>query len=189
MAAITLNTDIKQGFDFSKDKQVPIGFLTAIKIGNLELAADFPLYNPVEDAEENVVGVVSYASWSTDKTEPIRVSAQVSLDNKKSLKEALLGSLPNGDVELQFKALEYDSSPDQKKYYTSFSSGDTPVNGSLLRNGANLDISIADNPSPEVQQPSNFRLEFAVVPDQADQDLHVSVGVGANMVKQWGVKA
>ena len=189
MAAIALNTDIKQGFDFSKDKQVPIGFLTAIKIGNLELADDFPLYNPVEDAEERVVGVISHAHWSTDKTSPIDISAQVSLENKKLLKEALLGSLPNGDVEFEFKMLEYDSSPDQKKYYTSFSTGDAAVNCSLMRNGANLNIQIADVPSPEVQQPSNFRLDFAVVPDQVDQDLHVAVGVGANMAKQWGVNA
>ena len=189
MAGISLNGNIKQGFDFSKDKQVTIGFLTSLKVGNLELTPDFPLYDPVEDAEEKVVGVMGHVEWNTDKTSPIAFSAQVSLDNKKAMKEALLGALPNGDAEVEFRMLEYDSSPDQKKYYVSFSTGDNPVNASLRKAGANLDISVDDAPTPEVQQPANFGLRFSLVPDQVDQDLHVAVGVGANMAKQWGVKA
>ena len=189
MAEISIAGNMKQGFDFSKDKQVTIGFLTAFKVGELELEADFPLYDPTEDAEATVVGVINHASWSTNKTDGIEISAQVSLKNKKSLKEALLGSLKNGDVECEFRMLEYDSSPDQKKYYVSFSTGDAAVNGSLERSGANLNISVSDTPDPTVQQPENYTLTFRVVPDQQDQDLHMAVGVGANFVKQWGVKA
>ena len=190
MSFIDIAADIKQGFDFSKDKQTTVGFLSSLKISTVDFEKDFPLYDPVEDADVNVVGVLQYASWSTNKTDEIDLSFQISLKNRKAIRQALMAALTSSHVEFEFRVCEYDSSPDQKKYYVSFSTGDEMLHGALRdEGGGTLRIDCADTPGSEVQQPENFTLNISVVPDQKDQNVHVAVGVGANMVKQWGVKA
>ncbi|MCH2205680.1 MAG: hypothetical protein MK132_07405 [Lentisphaerales bacterium] len=185
---IDIMTNVGQGFNFSKDKQDPVAFVTALKINGADVAADISVATPDDpDKDMKVVGVCSSVFWTTEVTGEIRFVANVSTKSKNTFKELLLNTLKDSSIELAFEVYEYDTTASPQKYFKSFHTNDASVKASIKKNGGNLDIHIADEAGYEVQQPQNFALTLGVVPEPMAQDLHMAVSDTAKFVKQWGI--
>ena len=180
--------DVYQGFNFKKDRQAPVGFITKFNVGGTDFAADQEtLLDPLSPASklgEHVVGVISHVLWETGTTDAMYLSAQVSTANKQKLAELLFGAWSNVEVKVKFDVYEYD--PLKKQYFKSMWS-DAELDGVLEKNGDALNLSVADDPSHEVQSPKNFTLQVGVKPQTKEQSVNMSTGTGKNVVKQWGV--
>ncbi|QRK06974.1 hypothetical protein JQX13_44100 [Archangium violaceum] len=180
--------DVYQGFNFKKDKQSPVGYILSIKIGDKTLTADQEtIKNPEEPDKaiaEKVVAVLNHYLWETGATDAIYMSGQVSTANKQMLAEMLLGTWSSIDVEFKYVVYEYD--PLAKKYFKS-NFVDAAVKGLLEKNGDDLNLAIADNPSTEVQSPKNYTFQIGIKPQTLEQTVNVAVASGKNIVKQWGV--
>lgn len=189
MAEFSKNTDVKQGFDYSKDTQTPVGFITAIKVNGTDLAADIKAKDPEEsDSDYPVVGVASAITWSTEVTGVIYLNVQVSVKNKETIQTAVYNSLTNTSVEFKFAVYDYDSTAN--KYYKCFHDGDETLLGSISKdNGGSLSISIDDDEGYLVQQPKNYEFQITIVPDPKAQVLHMQFSDTAKITKQWGIDA
>jgi hypothetical protein len=188
MAQFSRSLDVYQGFNFKKDKQNPVGFITSLQIGDKEAfkADQTTIRDPLtpEQSVEGVVGVMNHFLWETGVTDGFYLSAQVSTQNKQHLAELLFGSWSNIEVKFSYVIYEYD--PRLKKYFKSMWS-DAVLEGVLEKNGDDLNLSIADNPSSEVQSPMNFTFQVGIKPQTKEQSVNMATGEGKNVVKQWGV--
>jgi len=189
MADFNKDNDVKQGFDYSKDTQTSVGFITAIKVNGTDLAADIKAKDPEDsDSDYAVVGITSSVFWSTEVTGEINFAAQVSVKNKETIQTAVYNSLTNTSIEFKFAVYDYDSTAN--KYYKCFHDGDETLLGSISK-GANgdLNISIDDDEGYIVQQPKNFAFNITIVPDPKAQVLHMQFSDTAKITKQWGIDA
>ncbi|HEX8540041.1 MAG TPA: hypothetical protein VF664_21455 [Cystobacter sp.] len=188
MPQFARSLDVYQGFNFKKDKQTPVGFITSLKLGGVVLAADQTTIKDPEQPDkvmaDKVVGVLNHYMWETGITDAKYMSAQISTENKQTLSAALLGSWSNIEVEISYVIYEYD--PKLKKYYKS-NSVDKALKGLLEKNGDELNLSVADDPSTEVQSPKNFTLQMGIKPQTLEQTVNLATASGKNLVKQWGV--
>lgn len=180
--------DVYQGFNFKKDKQNSVGYITKLKLGDIELAADQETIKDPEQPDKalanKVVGVLNHYLWETGTTDAMYLSAQVSTANKQTLSAALMGTWANIQVEFQYVVYEYD--PLQKKYFKS-NYIDAALKGILEKSGDDLNLSVADEESREVQSPKNFVLQVGIKPQTLEQTVNLATGSGKNIVKQWGV--
>ncbi|WNG17731.1 hypothetical protein [Cystobacter fuscus] len=188
MPQFARSLDVYQGFNFKKDKQTPVGYITSLKMGGIALAADQATIKDPEQPDktiaDKVVGVLNHYMWETGTTDAMYMSAQISTENKQTLAAALLGSWSNIEVEIKYVVYEYD--PKLKKYYKS-NSVDAVLKGLLEKNGDELNLSVADDPSTEVQSPKNFTLQIGVKPQSLEQTVNLATASGKNLVKQWGI--
>lgn len=189
---VDLYTSHTQGFNFSKDRQDVVGFITGLKINGADVPADITVKAPDDpDSDLKVVGVTTHVFWTTEVTGEIRFSAQVSTKTKNTFKELLLNTLKDSSIEIKFDVFEYDTTCTPQKYYKSFHTNDAAIKASLKKNGtaaaASLDIHIGNDADTEVQQPQNFTLTVGFVPEPEAQDLHMAVSNSAKFVKQWGI--
>lgn len=188
MPQFARSLDVYQGFNFKKDKQTPVGYITALKVGDVTFVADQETIKDPEQPDKaiasKVVGVLNHYMWATGITDAIYLSAQISTNNKQALAAALLGSWSNIEVSLSYVVYEYD--PKAKKYYKS-NSVDAALKGLLEKSGDELNLSVADDPSSEVQSPKNFTLQIGVKPQTLEQTVNLATASGKNLVKQWGV--
>jgi len=188
MADVSITTSHKQGFDFSNDIQVPVGFVTALKIGEDELEADLKGKDPMSPTDDiEAVGMINNIYWSTEITGALEVSMQVSTQNKSTLKVALLQSLTNTKVEINFDVFEYDSIKDPQSYFLSCHSDDASLLGSIVKNNGQLALSVSDEPDTLVQQPQNFTVNLSIFPEPVDQAIHLAASETHKLVKQWGM--
>jgi hypothetical protein len=180
--------DVYQGFNFKKDKQAPVGYITKLKVGDVELVADQETIKDPEQPDKalgtKVVGVLNHYLWETGYTDAMYMSAQISTSNKQVLSAALLGTMSNIEVVFSYCVYEYD--PAQKKYFKS-AYADAELKGILEKNGDELNLSVADDPSTEVQSPKNYTLQAGIKPQTIEQTVNMATGSGKNLVKQWGV--
>jgi len=183
--------DVYQGFNFKKDKQAAVGYITELQLGegdNFKLTADQEtIKNPLQpdqNLDTKVVGVLNHYLWETGITDAMYLSAQISTANKQKLAAALMGTWASVDVKFSYMIFEYDQL--QKKYFKSNWS-DAVLEGVLEKNGDDLNLSVADSPSSEVQSPSNYTVQIGIKPQTKEQAVNMSTGVGLQVVKQWGV--
>lgn len=189
MPQFARSLDIYQGFNFKKDKQVPVGFVTKLTLGGeLVLEADqISIKDPTQpgvNLQEKVVGVLSHYLWDTGTTDAIYLSMQVSVGNKTKLAAKLLTDWTSMDVTFAYVVYEYD--PVKKKYFKS-NWTEPELKGILEKNGDNLNLTVADDPSTEVQSPKNFTLQIGIKPQTEEQTVHMATGEGFNLTKLWGV--
>jgi len=187
MAQFARSLDVYQGFNFKKDKQTQVGFITKLEVGEVKLKADqVTIRDPVEPNKnlKAVVGVLSNYLWETGVTDGMYLSAQISVPNKMEVATALLGSWANIQVNFEYCVYEYD--PIEKKYFKSNFS-DKELKGLLEKNGDDLNLSVADHESHEVQSPKNFTLQIGIKPQTQEQSVNLATGSGKPIVKQWGV--
>jgi len=189
MADFMKETDVKQGFDYSKDTQTAVGFITGIKVNGTDLAADIKAKDPEDsDSDYAVVGITSHVFWSTEVTGVITFNAQVSVKNKETIQTAVYNSLTNTSIEFKFAVYDYDSTAN--KYYKCFHDGDETILGSISKTTTgDLDINIDDDEGYVVQQPKNFEFHIAIVPDPKSQVLHMQFSDTAKITKQWGIES
>lgn len=180
--------DVYQGFNFKKDKQTPVGYITAITIGDQALTADQETIKDPEQPANNlstkVVGVLNHYLWETGVTDAMYFSGQISTANKQLLAQLILGSFANITVTFNYVIYEYD--PLAKKYFKS-NYVDAVLNGLLEKNGDDLNVSVADDESREVQSPKNFTFQIGIKPKSQEQSINVATASQKNIVKQWGV--
>jgi hypothetical protein len=190
MPQFARSMDIYQGFNFKKDKQTPVGFVTKLELGEVHLAAD---QTSIKDPEQpgqnigaNVVGVLSHYLWETGTTDSMYLSVQISVKNKTDLTAKLLTDWTNMEVVFGYVVYEYD--PVEKKYFKSNWS-EPELKGILEKNGNELNLTVADDPSTEVQSPKNYTLQVGIKPQTIEQTVHMATGVNKNVSKIWGVTA
>jgi len=178
--------DVYQGFNYKKDKQTAVGFITKLKLGDTELTADLSCKNPMNPTEEiKAVAVLRDILWETGVTDAVYSTGQVSVDNKQAIALLVYTSMTNVLVEYQFSVYEYD--PKQKEYYLCFHSNGTDMKGLLEKRGDDLNLSVADDAANEVQSPMNYTFNIGIKPQPTAQDLQVAVGKGKNFAKSWGL--
>ncbi|WP_309890705.1 hypothetical protein [Archangium sp.] len=190
MPQFSRSLDIYQGFNFKKDKQSSVGFVTKLELGDVALAAD---QTSIKDPEQpgqnigtNVVGVLSHYLWETGTTDAMYLSMQVSVSNKTNLSAKLLTDWTNMEVTFGYVVYEYD--PKEKKYFKS-NWTETDLKGILEKSGDNLNLTVADDASTEVQSPKNFTLQVGIKPQTLEQMVNMATGTGKNLSKIWGITA
>jgi hypothetical protein len=180
--------DVYQGYNFKKDKQSPVGYVLSLKLGDIQLVADQETIRDPEQPDKTlsakVVGVLNHFLWETGTTDAMYISAQISTNNKQVLSAALMGTWANVNVEFQYVVYEYD--PLAKKYFKS-SFTDAALKGILEKNGDDLNLSVADSESTEVQSPKNFTCQVGIKPATQEQAVNMATGSSKNIVKKWGV--
>ncbi len=190
MPQFSRSLDIYQGFNFKKDKQTAVGFVTKLELGDVPLAADQTSIKDPEQPGQNmsasVVGVLNHYMWETGTTDAMYLSMQVSVSNKTNLSAKLLTDWTNMEVTFGYVVYEYD--PKEKKYFKS-NWTETDLKGILEKNGDDLNLTVADDPSTEVQSPKNFTLQVGIKPQTLEQMVNMATGTGKNLSKIWGITA
>ncbi|MFE8598420.1 hypothetical protein [Archangium violaceum] len=180
--------DVSQGFNFTKTEQASVGFITKLKLGDVELNADQASIKDPEQPGQNigskVVGVLSHYLWETRTTDSMYLSMQVSEANKNELSAKLLSDWTNMEVVFSYVIYEYD--PKAKKYFKSNWS-EPELKGILEKNGRSLNLTVGNEPSTEVQSPENFTLQVGIKPQPEEQTVHLATAAAKNVSKLWGI--
>jgi hypothetical protein len=178
--------DVYQGFNYKKDKQTPVGFLTKLKLGDKDLKADLTCKDPTNPTQDlKVVAVLRDILWETGVTDAVYLTGQVSMNNKQEISLLVYTSMTNVDSEFQFSVYDYD--PVAKQYFLCFHSNKKDMKGILEKRGEDLNLSVADDQAAEVQSPINYTFNTGIKPQPQAQDLQVAVGNGKNFAKAWGL--
>jgi hypothetical protein len=178
--------DIYQGYNFKKDKQTVVGFLTSLTVGGTAIAADTTCKDPTNPTSDlNVVAVCSDVLWELGVTDALYFTGQVSVYNRQTIMNMIINTLTNIEVVYQFTVYEYD--PVAKVYFKTFHCNDTAMNGVLEKKGDDLNLTVADQPSTEVQSPGNYTMNIGVKPQPTAQSLTVCSSSTKNVVKSWGL--
>ena len=179
--------DQYQGYNFKKDVQTPVGYITAIKIGDQELKVDQTIKDPLNHATDlKVVAVLTGAMWELGPTDALYFTGQVSISNKQSIQLMTYKDLTKVTVLCTFSVYDYD--PIQKAYYKCLlGTKDAQLQGILEKNGEDLNVSIADVKSPEVQSPENYAFQIGFKPQPTAQEITVATSFTMNVVKAWGI--
>jgi hypothetical protein len=176
MAEYRRSLDICQGYDYTKDKQTPVGYITKLQIGAQPLAIDQTVKDPTDATQDlKVVGVMSSVLWESGVTDAIYLSAQVSATNRQDVAPLLMGSHKNIQVVFQFSIYEYD--PLAQKYFLAFHSNSTDMDGVIQERGDELNVYIADDPSPEVPSPENYAFEIGINPQSSTQTMELPLRI------------
>jgi hypothetical protein len=180
--------DIQQGYNFKKDIQTPVGYLTSLKIGDVTLKADQTVKDPTApETDFPVVAVLSGAMWELGVTDALYYTGQISVYNKQQTQLLVYKDLSKVDVVFKFAVYAYD--PIEKKYFKCMlGTDDADLNGLLEKNGADLNLSVADDSSPEVQSPENYAFQIGVKPQPSAQVVTVATSFSDKVVKSWGLK-
>ncbi|MCA9548515.1 MAG: hypothetical protein KC933_00680 [Myxococcales bacterium] len=179
------NLDIYQGYNFKKDRQTPVGFITKLQIGLQSLAVDQTVKDPTDPTEDlKVVSVMSGVLWETGPTDAVYLSGQVSVPNRQDVAMLMFSDLTNVQVVFQFTVYDYD--PVAKKYFRAFHGDGTDLMGLVEKRGDEHSLSIADEPSLEVQSPENYAFQIGIKPQPSAQTLHIAIADQTNLVKAWG---
>jgi hypothetical protein len=180
--------DVSQGFNFSKTEQASVGFITKLKLGDVELKPDQASIKDPEQPGQNisakVVGVMSHYLWETRTTDAMYLSMQVSEENKNELSAKLLTDWTNMEVVFSYVIYEYD--PKAKKYFKANWS-EPELKGIIEKNGRSLNLTVGNEPSTEVQSPENFTLQVGIKPQTEEQTVHMATAYNKNISKLWGI--
>jgi hypothetical protein len=187
MAQFSKSLDVVQGYNFKKDVQTPVGYITELKIGDVTLKADQTCKDPMApETDFAVVGVLSGVMWELGTTDAHYFSGQLSIYNKQQVLMLTYKDLSKVDVEYKFSIYEYD--PIEKKYFKCLlPTDDATLKGILEKNGSDLNLSIADDPSREVQSPENYASSVGIKPQPTAQTVTVATSFSDKVVKAWGV--
>lgn len=186
MPNFNLSCSVDQGYNFRKDVSVPVGYLTALKIGTQQFAADTSCKDPLQPGNAlAVVAVLSAVSWGVGVTDTVYFAGQLSASHRQDVQMLAYLSLTNVEVEFKFQIFNYD--PVAKLYYKCLYHGEDPMKGLLEKNGDDLNISVADDPSTEVQSPINYAFQIGIKPQPTAQTITVATANQKNVVKNWGL--
>jgi hypothetical protein len=177
--------DIYQGYNFKKDKQTTVGYITAMKIDKVTLKADQTVQSPLDGKDLKVVAVLNNFTWQTGVTDALYLSGQLATENRQSVALLAYDDLAKVEVDYNFMVLEYD--PVAQKYYKGCSV-DADLKGLLEKNGQDLNLSVSDEVSPEVQSPLNYTFQIGIMPQPSAQTVTIATSVDGKVVKAWGLK-
>lgn len=178
--------DIYQGYNYKKDKQTPVGYITKMKLAGTDLTVDQTCKDPTNPTTDlKCVAVLSDVLWQTGVTDAVYFSGQISATNRQTVASLIINDLTSVEVVYQFAVYDYD--PVAKKYYLAFHCSTTDMNGILEKRGDELNVSVADDASTEVQSPINYSFQIGVKPQPSAQVLHIATADQKNVAKSWGL--
>lgn len=179
--------DVYQGYNYKKDKQTTVGFVTAMNIGGTDLKADqTTCKDPTNPSNSfGAVAVLSDVLWELGVTDAVYFSGQVSTANKQTILGLIYDTMVNVLVTFDFDVYEYD--PLAKKYFKVFTAAGTTMNGILEKRGEDLNLTVADEVSTQVQSPENYAFSIGIKPQPSAQSLTVATGDSRSIVKAWGL--
>lgn len=187
MANYSATCDVKQGYDFNKDEQATVGFITTMKIGGKELKANQTVKDPLAPTSDlAVVAVISDASWDTGPTDTVYLSGQISTTNKQVVAMLALSDLAKVEVTFKFTIYEYD--PVASTYYKCFHTDDKDLTGILERVGKSLTLGVAKVKSTEVTTPDNYLFNIGIAPTNTEQKYGIATSNTEKTTKNWGIK-
>ena len=185
MAVVDHSLDVYQGFNYKKDKQTPVGFLTKMKVGDKEMKVDITIKDPTApETDLKCVAVLESCQWATGPTDPVHVFGRISTQNKQDVGLLVLKELTKIDVLFQFTVYDYD--PIAKKYFKAFHAADTDMKGILEKEGGDLSLGISGEPAGEVQSPENYGFWAGIKPQPEAQVLHVATSDTNKVALPWG---
>ena len=187
MATFQKSLDVYQGYNYRKDKVTPVGFITALKVGDTELTADQTCKDPMNpETDLKVVAVLSGALWELGVTDAVYFSGQVSVISKQKIQMMTYTSLTKVDVSCTFAVYDYDLV--EKKYFQCmFGTDDAALSGLVEKAGGDLNIDVADDPSSEVESPENFAFQIGIKPQPTAQNITIGTSFTDKVVKAWGL--
>lgn len=187
MATFQKSCDIYQGYNFKKDVTTPVGFITALTVGDTELTADQTCKDPMSPEDDLVVvTVLNGALWELGVTDALYFGGQVSIANKQNIQMLTYKDLTKVDVTCTFVVYDYD--PVEKKYFKCMlPTDDATLNCVLEKNGTDLNINVADDASTEVQSPENFSFQIGLKPQPSAQQVTIATSFSIKVVKAWGI--
>lgn len=187
MPTFQKNCDIYQGYNFKKDVQTPVGFITSLKVGDITLTADQTCKDPMApETDLAVVAVLSGSLWELGVTDALYFSGQLSVYNKQQVLQMIYKDLSKVDVTCKFVVYEYD--PIEKKYFKcELPTDDAELNGLLEKNGEDLNLNVADDASREVQSPENYAFQIGIKPQPSAQTITIATSFTDKVVKSWGM--
>jgi hypothetical protein len=178
--------DVMQGYNFKKDAQSIVGFVTKLTVGGIALAVDTTVKSPLKPTDDlKVVAVASDVLWELGVTDGVYLTGQVSVYNRQTLMGLLINDMTNIEVVFQFVVFEYD--PVQKAYFKCFHVNDTDMKGVLEKKGKDLNLTITEDASTDVQSPENFTFNVGIKPQPTAQSMTVASSSKKNVVKSWGI--
>lgn len=187
MPSFQKNCDQYQGYNFKKDVQTPVGFITALTIGDTTLTVDQTIKDPLSPADDlKVVTVLTGALWELGPTDALYFSGQISIANKQAVQLLTYSDLTKVEVKVKFAVYDYD--PIQKAYYKCMlGADDAELNGILEKNGEDLNVAVADEKSHEVQSPENYSFQIGIKPQPSAQEVTIATSYSSKVVKAWGI--
>lgn len=178
--------DVYQGYNFKKDKQTPVGYITSMKVAGTTLTADQTCKDPTNATSDlKCVAVLSEILWEIGVTDAVYFHGQISATNRQNVASIVINDLASVEVVFQFSVYDYD--PVAKKYYLAFHCSSTDMNGILEKRGDELNISVADDASTEVQSPINYSFAIGIKPQPSAQVLHIATADQKTVAKSWGL--
>lgn len=179
--------DLTHGFNFFTPGQARIGYITYLKIGGVEYAADFDVTDPTHpDNKMKVFGVASWVAWKGQQTDAVVFAAQVSADNEQNL--LALGKNDLTGIAIEFSFVLYDFDSKANTYYKSLSSNSQILTGTLDEEGGHLLYYMSNDTGVEVKTPPNYNFQLGVKPDFTPQKLQIAQSAGKSSLKNWGGK-
>lgn len=186
-ATFQKNLDIYQGYNFKKDVQTPVGFITSLKIGDISLNVDQTCKDPMSpETDLKVVTVLSGSLWEMGVTDALYFAGQLSVYNKQQIKQLVYKDLSKVDVTCKFVVYDYD--PLEKKYFKcQLPTDEAELNGLLEKRGSDLNVDVSDQASSEVQSPENYAFQIGIKPQPAAQAITIATSFTDKIVKSWGL--
>ena len=187
MAAKSYYCNLKQGFEFRQDVQDYVGIVTAIKIGQKELKADFSEIISPEDGKKKVkaVGVISGIDFSGGKSDPISINFNVSTANKVELLTMLDAGLTDVAVTFTFEVWGYD--PIKKQYYKVFHNNSEKTEGLVAKSGSDFLLAVSGEADGTVDSPLNFAASIVINPANKAQAFQYANSSAAKATMAFGV--
>lgn len=187
ISLISKTCSIKQGFEFKRDVQVTIGHIDYLKIGDVVLAQDFEVKNPIDEREVKTVGVMSAFLWNGARDDWLEFSFQISAANKNVLRNIIHQEIDKAKVEIAFTVYDFD--PISNQYYGSVDTNALILSGSIAERAGTRFISVALEPSQEVEPPENYAVDLKLMPPGFEQMIILSVSASDTFERSWGIPA
>lgn len=202
--------DLVQGYNFKKDVQLPIGFITYLSIGTGQIVpADQTISTPITNIATpatvtaaagvagslKVVSVLKRIKWDLGDIDPIEFEGTLSVTGKQFVMSLLYATMIDIDVSVSFVVYEYD--PVARVYFVAFSNtvittGDVPatasagIRGLVRKESGALKLEVSPTPAAEVQSPENYDFKLTVSPQPLNQQLFLAAANTRRVTKYWG---
>lgn len=185
MASISKQCSIENTFNFKRDVQLPIGHITALKIGSKTFSADLEVKKPTDEAAEKIVGAISDFYWEGGFAESLDFVFDVSVTNKTDILSLLHTDMKSILVEITFTLYDYD--PEEKAFFTCVHSNSTALKGLIKTEGDSRLFECTGDQDMVINQPQVYPVMLHIVPEDTQQDVHVAVATSKKFVKPWGI--
>jgi hypothetical protein len=175
----------KQGFNFDKSGQDPIGFINALTIGTTVIEGDLQLRQPTASRswDAKSVGVLGRIAWGGASSDPIELTAYVSAQNRQRIEQLLKQPLASSALRIDFVVYNFD--PIAKKYVRAFYPNDVPLRGQIRKTGAESPLKLGDK-GTDVVEPENWALSIVIAPPTGMAQLTYTVPNTSSTDKVWG---